>query len=81
MFIIYVLDGCPYCNESMYILNKYELPYKRIIVTNNEKNKYKKELSINTFPYIIFETNTKKYIIGGNDNFQDLINRSLKRIQ
>lgn len=81
MFIIYVLDGCPFCEESLNILKEYDLPYKRIVVPYNEKNKYKNVLGTDTFPFIIFETKSKKYIIGGNDNFQDLIKRSLKRIQ
>ena len=81
MFIINVLDGCPFCEDSLNTLKKYNLTYKKIVVPYNEKNEYKNVLGTDTFPFLIFETKTKKYIIGGNDNFQNLIKRSLKRIQ
>ena len=70
MIILYVLEGCPYCNNSISILEKYKLKYKVITVENNteSKNYYKKLHGMQTFPQIFIQSDKNIIKIGGNDD-------------
>jgi glutaredoxin len=62
--IIYVINNCPFCKKAIMALDYYHLKYKVIRVKKSEKDYYKKQNKMETFPQI-FNGKTK---IGGYDN-------------
>ena len=76
MIILYILEGCPYCIKSLQLLQNNNIKYKEIIVENNEeKELYKKQNGMNTFPQIFMQVNKDNFIkIGGYDNLVDTMN-------
>ena len=78
MIILYVLEGCPYCNKALKELNSNRIKYKSIIVENSQeaKNHYKKQSGMLTFPQIFIETDNSFLKIGGYDDLILLITTS-----
>jgi len=71
MIFIYVLDYCPYCNNSLKILNEFNIKHKKITVQDHEKDYYKKKNKMNTFPQIFLEIEKDKLVkIGGNSDLE-----------
>jgi glutaredoxin 3 len=71
MIVLYILEGCPYCNRALQILKENNLKYKSIVVENTEekKNYYKKQNKMNTFPQIFIKLRGDDFMkIGGCDN-------------
>ena len=65
--VLYVLKGCPYCNNALMLLKENNIKYKAIVV--EDKEKYKKLNKMNTFPQIFINVNGDNYFkIGGNDD-------------
>ena len=76
MIILYVLEGCPYCNNSLAILKQYKIKHKAIIVNYEEKEFYKKQNKMNTFPQIFMQMNENIFMkIGGNSDLIELIDK------
>ena len=70
MIKIYTLPYCPYCINSLRILNKMNIDYENIIVNENNKNEIKKKHNYNTFPQIFFKINDELWDntpVGFND--------------
>jgi glutaredoxin len=79
MIVLYVLEGCPYCINSINMLNEYNIKYKAIIVQPSEKDYYKKLNKMNTFPQIFMKANKDKFIkIGGNNDLVNLTNQCME---
>jgi glutaredoxin len=77
MIVLYVLEGCPYCNNSLRLLKEYKIKHKAIIVPINEKEKYKKQSKMNTFPQIFMMVDKDNIIkIGGNSDLEEAIELS-----
>ena len=73
MIILYVLDGCPYCNNSLRVLKEKNLTHKSIVVKNSEKDFYKKQNDMNTFPQIFMKIDKDNFMkIGGNDDLMEI---------
>ena len=72
MIVLYVLKGCPYCNNALSLLKSNNVKHKSIVVENNEeKELYKKQNGMNTFPQIFLHVNKDDYLkIGG---YSDLV--------
>jgi glutaredoxin len=68
-----VLEGCPYSENLIILLNKNNIPieYKRI--KNADKEKYKTS-EIHTFPQIYLNGNNMSYLIGGFDDVNEIFN-------
>lgn len=74
MIIIYVLEGCPYCNNSLKLLKDNKIKHKVIVVDPKDKEKYKKINKMNTFPQIFIAAGKDTYLkIGGNDDFVETL--------
>ena len=75
MFKIFLKPGCPYCAETVSLLNKYNLKYKSHTEADPEKREIlKKKNKMNTFPQIFYISNNQKMIpIGGNDDLKQKI--------
>ena len=68
--VLYVLKGCPYCNNALMLLKENNIKHKSIVVEDKDKEKYKKLNKMNTFPQIFINVNGDNYFkIGGNDDF------------
>lgn len=82
MIEVYVLEGCPYCNNTLSLLNNSGKKYKKIIVNDNKKDYYKKRHNMTTFPQVLINTKNMYVTLGGNDDivktFQimDVLNNS-----
>ena len=67
--VLYVLKGCPYCNNALMLLKENNIKHKAIVVEDKDKEKYKKLNKMNTFPQIFINVNGNNYFkIGGNDD-------------
>jgi glutaredoxin len=63
-----LLRGCPYSINAYKIIKRNNIPYKKLVISDNEKYKFKTEL-INTFPqvYLCKYTSEGHLLLGGND--------------
>jgi glutaredoxin len=69
--VLYVLKGCPYCNNALILLKENNIKHKAIVVEEKDKEKYKKLNKMDTFPQIFINVNGDNYFkIGG---FNDLV--------
>jgi glutaredoxin len=78
MFVLYVLESCPYCNNSLQVLKENKIKHKSIIVKNTEeeKNFYKKQNGMNTFPQIFLQVDKDNFIkIGGNSDLMEVFDQ------
>jgi len=67
--VLYVLKGCPYCNNALMLLKENNIKHKAIVVEDKDKEKYKKINKMNTFPQIFINIDSNNYFkIGGNDD-------------
>lgn len=73
--IIYSLIGCPFSKKAEKILKAYKIDHHLIRVTQKNKQKYKKELKIETFPQIYLQQNEKArdLSIGGCSDLENYI--------
>lgn len=77
MIILYVLETCPYCQNAIQELKNNKIKHKTIIVNNTEedKNYYKKQNNMNTFPQIFMQLKKEEYMkLGGYDDLLEIIN-------
>lgn len=58
MFLLYVLEGCPYCKRAIDLLKSHKAEYKTILVPHEDKIKtqYKKDTGMKTFPMVFVST-------------------------
>ena len=76
MIILYVLQSCPYCNNSLQLLKDNNIKHKAIIVENTYEAKeyYKKQNGMKTFPQIFMQIDKNNFLkIGGNDNLIEIL--------
>lgn len=67
--ILYVLKGCPYCDNALMLLKQNNIKHKAIVVEGKDIEKYKKINKMNTYPQIFININGDNYFkIGGNDD-------------
>jgi len=59
---IYYLTGCPYSQKALKLLKQYKIDYDIIkIKSDKDKNMYKEELQVSSFPQIyIYDDNKLK---------------------
>lgn len=76
MIILYVLETCPYCMNALKILKQNKIKHKSIVVENTfeQKEYYKKQNGMDTFPQIFMEIDNDNYMkIGGSDNLTEIL--------
>ena len=77
MIVLYVLTSCPYCIRSLQLLKEYKIKHKVIIVEPEEKEHYKKQNRMNTFPQIFMQIDTNNFMkIGGASELEESINQA-----
>jgi glutaredoxin len=83
MLQLFVLKGCPYCADSIDLVKKNKMTYKLVWVNDNQKDFYKKQNKMNTFPQILYKTSESSKsgtIIGGSTDLEQLVH-SIKTIK
>jgi glutaredoxin len=70
----YILKGCPYSMMADDILKKNSAN-QLIYVDQLQKNIYKEQNKMNTFPQIFYIKNNIKYMIGGYNNLSKLLDK------
>jgi len=83
MIVLYVLEGCPYCERALQMLKMEKIKHKKVVVPRDEekKNEYKRMCEMETFP-MIFIRNPKahgenEYLkIGGSSDLEAYIQKS-----
>ena len=68
MIEVYVLEGCPYCNNALTLLKNSGRKYKKIVVNEDKKNYYKKRHNMQTFPQILIRSKKMYITLGGNSD-------------
>ena len=77
MIEVYVLEGCPYCNNTLSLLDNSGKKYKKIVVPYNKKDYYKKRHGMDTFPQVLVKKNNMYLTLGGNSDIMkafDVVN-------
>ncbi len=76
MIVLYVLSTCPYCNSALQLLKENKIKHKAIYVENEqEKELYKKQNGMNTFPQIFMQVDRDNYMkVGGCDDLIEIVN-------
>ena len=65
-----ILEGCPYSIAAVELLNTHNIKFKKIIVNQQTKHKYKTD-KIDTFPQIYLNN----ILIGGYDITKELLEK------
>ncbi len=73
---IYSLIGCPYSMKSESLLRLYKPNIHK--VSQEEKDKYKQQNSMETFPQIFLLDENDKTKIGGYSDVKDLLSKIFK---
>ncbi len=80
MIVLYVLEGCPYCNNALKLLKAHKIKYMDIVVENTveKKNFYKKQNKMVTFPQIFMQINEDNFMkIGGYSELEEVIDKCI----
>ncbi len=80
MFVLYVLEGCPFCEKALKMLNENKIKYQKIVVPHDDNIKkiYKEKMQMNTFPMIFVNIDEEKNLyskIGGSSDLELYINK------
>lgn len=79
-FVVYSLDGCPYCERTKQLMDKLPYPARFVRVTQENKGKYKEMNGMQTFPQIFVtltwedaaasrSMKSQRFRVGGYDQF------------
>ena len=69
----YVLIGCPHSEATKNTLENSKIHHDIIMVNYDEKDNYKQQNNMNTFPQVFLNCSSEKIKIGGNSEFQELL--------
>lgn len=70
---VIVLEHCPYSIAAVELLENYNIPFEKILVKQNNKEKFKTE-KISTFPQIYIINNNEELLLGGYSDIEEIIN-------
>ena len=77
--LIYALIGCGYSQLAVQLLKVNNIKHKIISVRQDDKDYYKTQNNMNTFPQIFYiDSNGKKDKIGGYNDLNIIINTKTK---
>jgi glutaredoxin len=62
MFLLFVLEGCPYCKRAIELLKLHKAKYQIVVVPQDQKIKdqYKKDTGMKTFPMVFVSMDCKE---------------------
>jgi glutaredoxin len=70
---VIVLEHCPYSIAAVELLNNYNIKFQKILVKQNNKEKFKTN-EISTFPQIYMINKNEKLLLGGYSDLEEIIN-------
>ena len=70
---VIVLENCPYSIAAAELLTNYNIPFEKILVKQNNKEKFK-TAEISTFPQIYMINNKEQLLLGGYSDLEEIIN-------
>ncbi len=70
---VIILENCPYSIASNELLTNYNIQFEKIVVNQNNKEKYKTNI-ISTFPQIYIFNKDKEILLGGYSDIEEIIN-------
>ena len=74
---VIILENCPYSIAAAEMLTNYNIKFKKILVNQETKHKYKTQ-QISTFPQIYLinkdAENKHELLLGGYSNLEEIIN-------
>jgi len=70
---VIVLENCPYSIAAVELLNNYNIKFQKILVKQNNKEKFKTN-EISTFPQIYMINKNEKLLLGGYSDLEEIIN-------
>lgn len=70
---VIILENCPYSIAANQLLSNYNIPFEKIVVNQNTKDKYKTNI-ISTFPQIYILNKNKEILLGGYNDIEEIIN-------
>ena len=70
---VIVLENCPYSIDAVELLNNYNIKFQKILVKQNNKEKFKTN-EISTFPQIYMINKNEKLLLGGYSDLEEIIN-------
>jgi glutaredoxin len=75
-----VLENCPFSEAVVDLCNKHKINYKSLIITRNEKDKYKTD-EINTFPQVYLKKSKTEdsLLLGGYSDFESFCNTFINK--
>ena len=68
-----ILENCPYSMAAAELLTNHNIKFKKIMVSQETKHKYKTE-QISTFPQIFLNDKSNDYLLGGYSDLEEIIN-------
>ncbi len=69
---VIVLEHCPYSIAAAELLNNYNIPFEKILVNQNNKEKFKTK-EIATFPQIYIINKKEQILLGGYSDLEEII--------
>jgi len=75
MIYVYSLFGCPFSEAAEDLVKDTNVPHKIVKVnTQKDKDKYKKQHQMQTFPQIYFKNSRGRMVkIGGYEEFRSIV--------
>jgi glutaredoxin len=70
---VIVLENCPYSIAAAELLTNHNIEFKKIMVNQETKSKYKTD-KISTFPQIYIINNGNELLLGGYSDLEEIIN-------
>jgi glutaredoxin len=69
---VIVLENCPYSIAAVDLLTNYNIPFEKILVKQNNKEKFK-TVEISTFPQIYMINNKEQLLLGGYSDLEEIM--------
>ncbi len=69
---VILLEKCPYSIAVNELLTNYHIQFEKIIVNQNNKEKYKNDI-ISTFPQIYILNKKEEILLGGYSDIEEII--------
>ena len=69
---VIVLENCPYSIAAAELLTNYNIPFEKILIKQNNKEKFKTS-EISTFPQVYMINNKDQILLGGYSDLEEIV--------